>query len=173
MTPTFAENTEHEHACDFYIHKPVLVSCDCDSCAGRLILGGTILPSARRGAAAAGSSSHLSFVRTLALLETLPWFSQRDGSFPLATWASYTPSDTLWVSWQSVRPGQQFHLLPETSLCCLWHLISLCEGSVGVPSYLNVLGLPCVRLPFSPLWTWKTTKLSFHQTLEEANAQLK
>lgn len=25
MTPTIAENTEHEHACDFHIHKPVLV----------------------------------------------------------------------------------------------------------------------------------------------------
>lgn len=105
--------------------------------------------------------------------ETPTWFSQHDGSFLLATWPSYTPSDTLWVSWQSLRPGQQFHLLPETSLCCLWHLISLRKVSMGVPNDLNILGLPCVRLFFSPLWIWKTTKLSFHQTLEEVNAQLK
>lgn len=137
----------------------------------RLIWGSMSLPSAHMGVVTAVSSSHSHPVLHIGLWlssKTLNYFSRHHGSFLLTIWPSHAASDTESVG----------------NLCC--HNTTS-ASSLEPPCTISDTSSPFVRSGWvfraikkfqdfhvldslSPLWTWKTTKLSFHQILGEDNA---
>lgn len=127
-------------------------------------------PSAHTGAVSSVPFLLCSSYRPLSFLkEAKVCFGRYHGSLLLAIWPAYTPSDTQWVSESLCGQGNA----PASSLkppCIISDTSSPYARSVWASQAIKIFQDSHASVSLSPLCTWKTSELSFHQILGEDNA---